>query len=143
MRRYTSASGRRWGNSLRTSSSTWATQSRAAMMPRPKLSGGLCIPFGTKTSARNISRRATMIFGRPHREGPLKSKPDIPHFTVLDNSQTENLSEEQIGFLDRDLAASKDRDPKFVFFHKPFWLVPVMFKSGEFPFHQLIKKYGV
>ncbi len=65
------------------------------------------------------------------------------HFTVLDNSQTENLSEEQMGFLDRDLAANKDRDPKFVFFHKPFWLVPVMFKSSEFPFHQLIKKYGV
>ncbi len=65
------------------------------------------------------------------------------HFTVLDNSQTENLSEEQMAFLARDLAANKDRDPKFVFFHKPFWLIPVMFKSGEFPFHQLIKKYGV
>jgi predicted phosphodiesterase len=65
------------------------------------------------------------------------------HFTVLDNSETENLSEEQMGFLGRDLAANKERDPKFVFFHKPFWLVPVMFKSGEFPFHQLVKKYGV
>src|SRR5258708_3153008 len=65
------------------------------------------------------------------------------HFTVLDNSQTENLSEEQMAFLARDLAANKDRDPKFVFFHKPFWLIPVMFKSGEFPFHQLIRKYGV
>jgi hypothetical protein len=48
-----------------------------------------------------------------------------------------------MAFLARDLAANKDRDPKFVFFHKPFWLVPVMFKSGEFPFHLLIKKYGV
>jgi predicted phosphodiesterase len=65
------------------------------------------------------------------------------HFTVLDNSQTENLSEEQMKYLADDLAANKDRDPKFVLFHKPFWLLPVMFKSSEFPFHQLIKKYGV
>jgi predicted phosphodiesterase len=65
------------------------------------------------------------------------------HFTVLDNSQTENLSEEQMTFLASDLAANKDRYPKFVLFHKPFWLLPVMFKSSEFPFHQLIKKYGV
>lgn len=65
------------------------------------------------------------------------------HFTVLDNSETENLSGEQMAFLERDLAANRDRAPKFVFFHKPFWLIPVKFQSGEFPFHQLVKKYGV
>ena len=65
------------------------------------------------------------------------------HFTVLDNSETENLSSEQMDFLARDLAANKDRDPKFVLFHKPFWLIPVKFQSGAFPFHQLIRKHGV
>jgi Icc protein len=65
------------------------------------------------------------------------------HFTVLDNSQTEDLSDEQMRFLERDLAEHKDRDPKFVFFHKPFWLIPVKFQSAQFPFHQLVKKYGV
>jgi len=65
------------------------------------------------------------------------------HFTVLDNSQTENLSGQQMEFLARDLAENKDRDPKFVFFHKPFWLIPVTFQSGDFPFHQLIRKFGV
>jgi len=65
------------------------------------------------------------------------------HFTVLDNSQTEDLSEQQMEFLARDLEKHKDRDPKFVFFHKPFWLVPVKFRSSQFPFHQLAKKYGV
>ena len=65
------------------------------------------------------------------------------HFTVLDNSQTEDLSPQQMEFLERDLAANRDRDPKFVFFHKPFWLLPVTFQSGDFPFHQLIRKYGV
>src|SRR5439155_3434352 len=32
------------------------------------------------------------------------------HFTVLDNSQTENLTGEQMSFLAQDLAANKDRD---------------------------------
>ena len=65
------------------------------------------------------------------------------HFTVLDNSETENLSDQQMTFLQRDLEENKDHDPKFVFFHKPFWLLPVKFQSSQFPFHQLIKKYGV
>jgi Icc protein len=65
------------------------------------------------------------------------------HFTVLDNSQTENLSDQQMEFLERDLQQNKARDPKFVLFHKPFWLLPVMFQSSQFPFHQLIKRYGV
>jgi len=62
---------------------------------------------------------------------------------VLDNSQTEDLSDDQMAFLASDLAAHKDRDPKFVLFHKPFWLIPVKFRSSQFPFHQLIRKYGV
>lgn len=65
------------------------------------------------------------------------------HFTVLDNSQTENLSGQQMEFLERDLQQNKGRDPKFVLFHKPFWLIPIKFQSSQFPFHQLIQRYGV
>jgi hypothetical protein len=68
------------------------------------------------------------------------------HFTVLDNSETPDLSplsDEQMQFLARDLVQNRDRDPKFVFFHKPFWLVPVKFQSSLFPLHQLISRYGV
>jgi len=65
------------------------------------------------------------------------------HFTVLDNSQTENLSDQQMAFLERDLEQNKNRDPKFVLFHKPFWLIPIMFQSSRFPFHQLVKRYNV
>jgi predicted MPP superfamily phosphohydrolase len=69
------------------------------------------------------------------------------HFTVLDNSQAPDLSDElsdsQMQFLARDLAENRDRDPKFVFFHKPLWLIPVKFQNSNFPFHQLIKPYGV
>ncbi len=66
------------------------------------------------------------------------------HFTVLDNSRTENLSAEQMRFLERDLERNRERRPKFVFFHRPeVWLIPLKFQSGEFPLHQLARKYGV
>lgn len=69
------------------------------------------------------------------------------HLVVLDNSQDPELStgvsDEQMQFLERDLAQNRDRNPKFVFFHKPFWLIPVKFQNSHFAFHQLMKKYGV
>ena len=69
------------------------------------------------------------------------------HFIVLDNSQAPDLSvdlpADQMQFLERDLKQNRDRDPKFVFFHKPLWLIPVKFQSSHFAFHQLITKYGV
>jgi 3',5'-cyclic-AMP phosphodiesterase len=65
------------------------------------------------------------------------------HFVVLDNSRTADLSEEQLDFLERDLEANKDRRPKFVFFHRPFWIPLLMLGNTEFRLHQVCKKYGV
>ena len=65
------------------------------------------------------------------------------HFTVLDNSRVQTLSDDQIAFLESDLKANQDRRPKFVFFHKPYWIVFLKVQSGEFPLHQLAEKYGV
>ncbi len=64
-------------------------------------------------------------------------------FIVLDNSQTDELSEAQLDFLAKELEANKHRDPKFVFFHKPFWMVYVRLGSGEFRLHQLALQHGV
>ncbi len=65
------------------------------------------------------------------------------HFTVLDNSRTADLSPGQLDFLDRDLAAHAERRPKFVFFHKPFWIPPI--RSGQPPpgLHAIVKKHHV
>lgn len=65
------------------------------------------------------------------------------HFTVLDNSRTNGLTDAQMAFLAKDLEANKDKRPKFVFFHRPYWIAPLKLGSGEFPLHQLAKKYGV
>jgi predicted phosphodiesterase len=65
------------------------------------------------------------------------------HFTVLDNSRTSDLSEAQIEFLDKDLEANKDKNPKFVFFHKPYWIPLLLLGNREFPLHQVARKHGV
>ena len=59
------------------------------------------------------------------------------HFTVLDNSGSLQLPDAQLDFLERDLAAHRTADPKFVFFHQPFWLFPLKLKSSDFRLHQI------
>jgi hypothetical protein len=53
------------------------------------------------------------------------------------------LSAAELQFLESDLAQNEARHPKFVFFHKPFWIPLVRVGSGEFALHKLAKKYGV
>jgi predicted phosphodiesterase len=65
------------------------------------------------------------------------------HFTVLDNSRTTDLNDEQLAFLEKDLTANAGKRPKFVFFHKPFWIAPLRLGSGDFPLHQIARKHGV
>jgi hypothetical protein len=65
------------------------------------------------------------------------------HFTILDNSRERELDARQIAFLEKDLEANRHKHPKFVFFHRPFWIA--RFKQGDtsFPLHQLAVKHGV
>jgi predicted phosphodiesterase len=65
------------------------------------------------------------------------------HFTVLDNSRTTELSDQQLAFLEKDLKENQSRRPKFVFFHKPYWIPSVSLGATDFPLHRLVKKYGV
>jgi 3',5'-cyclic AMP phosphodiesterase CpdA len=65
------------------------------------------------------------------------------HVTVVDNSQTESLSPQQIDFLEKDLAANQSKELRFVFFHKPYWLIPLKLRSLNMPLHLTMKKYKV
>jgi 3',5'-cyclic AMP phosphodiesterase CpdA len=65
------------------------------------------------------------------------------HFTVLDNSRNETLSDDQMKFLESDLAANVARHPKFVFFHRCFWVALLKLESGDFPLHRAARRYGV
>lgn len=65
------------------------------------------------------------------------------HFTILDNSRTEQFSAAELKWLESDLESHKAQPLKFVFSHRPSWLIPVLLKNPHDPVHQLAKKYGV
>ncbi len=65
------------------------------------------------------------------------------HFTILDNSRSEQLSAEELSFLGKDLEAHKNQPVKFIVSHRPSWLIEAMFQNPGFALHDLAKKYGV
>src|SRR5208283_3573434 len=65
------------------------------------------------------------------------------HFTILDNSRSEELSNDELGFLEADLKAHRVQPLKFVISHRPSWLVNVALQNPHFRLHQLAKRYGI
>jgi 3',5'-cyclic AMP phosphodiesterase CpdA len=65
------------------------------------------------------------------------------HFTVLDNSRSDDLSAEQMEFLAQDLEKHAAQPVKFILSHRPSWLVPAALRSTGFPLHRLAKQYGI
>jgi len=65
------------------------------------------------------------------------------HFTILDNSRSDDLSAEEMEFLEADLKASVAQSVKFIVSHRPSWLIPAALLNRSFPLHLLAKKYGV
>jgi Icc protein len=65
------------------------------------------------------------------------------HITVLDNSRTDDLSAEELAFLKQDLAAHEKQPVKFIFSHRPSWILQVVLGNPAFPLHQLAIRYGV
>lgn len=65
------------------------------------------------------------------------------HFTVLDNSRSDNLSIDELRFLEMDLAGHAAQPIKFIVSHRPSWLIDAALGNTNFPLHQLAKKYGV
>ncbi len=65
------------------------------------------------------------------------------HFTVLDNSRTEELAASELAFLEQDLKAHAGRPLKFVVMHRPSWLIAAAVRDASFPLHQLARRYGV
>ncbi len=65
------------------------------------------------------------------------------HFTILDNSRSDQLSSNELAFLEKDLQAHQAQTLKFIVFHRPSWLLNAVFQNPHFKLHQLAKKYGV
>jgi Icc protein len=65
------------------------------------------------------------------------------HFTILDNSRSDELSVEELTFLEQDLKAHAAQPVKFIFSHRPSWLIRVALHNPNFTLHQLARQYGV
>jgi 3',5'-cyclic-AMP phosphodiesterase len=82
---------------------------------------------------------------REHAKHPLHYSFDYrqAHFTILDNSRSDELSPEELEFLERDLKAHAAQPVKLIFSHRPFWLINVALQNPNFALHQLARQYGV
>ena len=65
------------------------------------------------------------------------------HITVLELVSAGRLSDEQLAFLEADLKAVPAGVARIVFFHVPFWILPLSFGSGDFALHRLATQYKV
>jgi UDP-2,3-diacylglucosamine pyrophosphatase LpxH len=65
------------------------------------------------------------------------------HFTILDNSRSDELSAEELAYLENDLKAHAAAPLKLIFSHRPSWLANVAFRNADFPLHRLARQYGV
>jgi Icc protein len=65
------------------------------------------------------------------------------HFTVLDNSRSEELSAQELAFLETDLKAHTGQPLKIIVSHRPSWLLNVALRNPNFALHQLALRYGV
>ncbi|HKD06357.1 MAG TPA: metallophosphoesterase [Bryobacteraceae bacterium] len=65
------------------------------------------------------------------------------HFTILDNSRTEDLPESELAFAESDLKSHAGQKIKFVVSHRPSWIINALVGDGNFPLQRIAKKYGV
>ena len=65
------------------------------------------------------------------------------HFTILDTSRSDELSSEEMAFLESDLAQHRTQAIKFIVSHRPSWLLAAALHNPDVPLHQLARKYGV
>jgi hypothetical protein len=65
------------------------------------------------------------------------------HFTILDNSRSDELPAEEFAYLQKDLELHKDQPLKFIVSHRPSWILNAVLGNPGFPLQQLAKRYGV
>jgi 3',5'-cyclic-AMP phosphodiesterase len=64
------------------------------------------------------------------------------HFTILDNSRSDELSAAELTFLEDDLRQHNEQPLKFIVFHRPSWILNAIIGDSNFRLHRIAKKYG-
>ena len=65
------------------------------------------------------------------------------HFTILDNSRSEELAAGELDYLEKDLKAHASAPVKLIFSHRPSWILNAALQNPDFPLHRLARQYGV
>jgi Icc protein len=65
------------------------------------------------------------------------------HFTILDNSRTEQFSAEEMAFLEHDLDSHAEQPLKFIVSHRPSWIFDAMMGNSNSAVQRLGRQYGV
>ena len=65
------------------------------------------------------------------------------HFTVLDNSRSDSMPAEELAYLAKDLELHAKQPVKFIFSHRPSWILQVVLGNPAFQLNRLAKRYGV
>jgi len=64
------------------------------------------------------------------------------HFTILDNSRSDELSAAELAYLQSDLAQHRAQALKFIVSHRPSWVVDAALRNPQSAFHRLARQYG-
>ncbi len=65
------------------------------------------------------------------------------HFVILDDSRSDVMPAAELAFLKQDLELHKSQPLKFVFSHRPSWILNVVLGNPEFTLNRLARQYGV
>jgi predicted phosphodiesterase len=93
----------------------------------------------------DIWSEASLILYQRHTERPPHYSFDYEnaHFTILNNSRSNELPSGELAFLEQDLKAHAAQPLKFVFMHRPTWLMDVAARNPNIALHQMARRYGV
>jgi 3',5'-cyclic-AMP phosphodiesterase len=80
-----------------------------------------------------------------HAKRPLHYSFDYgqAHFTVLNNSRTEQFDSDELSFLEKDLSSHSSQPLKFVFSHRPSWILQALLGDRRSIYQQLAEKYQI
>jgi predicted phosphodiesterase len=103
------------------------------------------IPFYLTPGNHDIWSAASEQLFRKYAGHPPRYSFDCAqaHFTILDNSRSDDLSAEDLDYLEKDLNAHPAAAVKVIVSHRPSWLMNVGFRNPDFPLHRLARRYGV
>ncbi|MDP9055230.1 MAG: metallophosphoesterase [Acidobacteriota bacterium] len=89
------------------------------------------------------SARSAQLFERYAGHPPHYSFDYGPaHFTILNNSQSDNLPAGELAFLDQDLRLHSRQTVRFIVSHRPSWLVDVIVNNPNFELQRIAKRYN-